>query len=450
MVRRPRPALRAPPAPRRCRPPSTPSPSPAAEHAAAEPGAGRRAPTPGSADRTPPPARPRRRAEHRARDRQRRPSDAGPRPCRRRRRRPDADAGPSMRPTSPTRAGAPPARPDRVAESAVAAPAESERPSPVAEPGQSAPSRVPWFRRTGRRRCRLGRPVTGPAGRSVAGRAPGPGGPGTGPAPRDGAAGRRLGPAGPFRTVPAPAGETDPVPWRRPRPPVRCPAPPGVRRAGRRRAVGAAARPPGRPVPRPARDRLPAGCGRWTDPGAVAAQEAQRARSSVDGLAVRPVLGPAAAPGQAPAAVRLAAAGLRALRAPDQPRGEPGRRPPPRADRAGQPAAARLLQDRDAEPQGRRRQDHDDRDARRHVRLAARRPGGRRRRQPGPRHAQPEDPAGDQRHRPAPAARRRSGCAATPTSAPTPRRARPGWRCWPASRTRRCPRRSARTTTGAR
>ena len=36
-----------------------------------------------------------------------------------------------------------------------------------------------------------------------------------------------------------------------------------------------------------------------------------------------------------------------------------------RADRPGQPAAPRLLQDRDAEPQGRRRQDHDDGHARR-------------------------------------------------------------------------------------
>ena len=65
-----------------------------------------------------------------------------------------------------------------------------------------------------------------------------------------------------------------------------------------------------------------------------------------------------------------------------------------------------LLQDRDAEPQGRRRQDHDDDDARVDVRVAARRPRDRRGREPGPRHAEPEDPARDHGDRAPPAARR--------------------------------------------
>ena len=169
----------------------------------------------------------------------------------------------------------------------------------------------------------------------------------------------------------------------------------------------------------------PRGVGRWVDPGAVAAQEAQRAAQRPGELGLRgagrspdgPVVGPAAAAGEAPAAVRLAAAGVRAVRPADQPGGEPGRHPAPRPDRADQRPAPGLPQDRAAQPQGRRRQDHDDRDARRHVRLAARRPRGGRRREPGPRHAQPEDPAGDQRDRAAPAARR-------PAGAPLHRRAR--------------------------
>ena len=178
----------------------------------------------------------------------------------------------------------------------------------------------------------------------------------------------------------------------------------------------------------PAHRRRPA-CRPATGRPAVASGTAGRAldrprrRGRAGGAAraeprtLRPVLGSAAPQHQAAAAERLAPHDLRAVRADVQPGGEPHRHPPPPAHRAGQPAVAGLLQDRDAEPQGRRRQDDDDRHPRRHLRLPARRPRRRRGRQPGPRHAQPEDPAGDQRHRAQPPAR-------LPARAPLHRRAR--------------------------
>ena len=77
-------------------------------------------------------------------------------------------------------------------------------------------------------------------------------------------------PAGPMLVGPVAPGATDPVPMR----PVPATAPP--------------APPPPTPLGVPAAGSMPVGAERravrWTDPGAVAAQEAQRARSSVDGL----------------------------------------------------------------------------------------------------------------------------------------------------------------------
>ena len=252
------------------------------------------------------------------------------------------------------------------------------------------------------------------------------------------------------------AGAARPVQHRAPVRPIRVPEPrsrrSGTFPVGPEPPTRDPAAPPRRPagVRRSNRRTPPRGSARWTEPGAVAAQEAQRARSGGGELAdpslssarlLRPAKRPPQSgwrrfvyvlsgrminPGESPADVRR-----RELTA-----------------RVNQPLLG-CYKIAMLSLKGGVGKTTITATLGRHVLLAARRPRRRRRRQPRPRHAQPEDPAGDQRHRAAPAARRPAGRAATPTCGPTPRRGPPGWRCSPASRTRRSRRRSARTTTGA-
>ena len=157
----------------------------------------------------------------------------------------------------------------------------------------------------------------------------------------------------------------------------------------------------------------------------------------------------AVASGQTAAIGRLAPVALRAVRPADQSRGEPPGRAVPRLGGPGEPAAAGLLSRRDGVAEGRRRQNHDHRDAGSHLRLHPRRPGDGGGRQSGPRHPEPEGSVGDGGERPPAAARRRKRSSATATSAATPRGGRAGWKCWRRKATRRCRKRSAPTTTRA-
>ena len=157
----------------------------------------------------------------------------------------------------------------------------------------------------------------------------------------------------------------------------------------------------------------------------------------------------AVASGQTAALGGLAPVALRAVRSADQPGREPAGRAVPRLGGPGEPAAAGLLPRRDGVAEGRRRQNHDHRDAGIHLRLPPRRPGDGGGRQPRPRHPEPEGAAGDGGQRAAAAARRRKPSSATAMSAATPRGARAGWKCWRRKAIRRSRTRSAPTTTPA-